>query len=43
MSSAASMQERAVGFRDAYARVQQEIGKIIVGHSDIVHGVLTCL
>jgi MoxR-like ATPase len=37
------MQERAEQFRQAYARVQGEIGKVIVGHTDIVHGVLTCL
>jgi MoxR-like ATPase len=43
MSSAATMQQRANGFREAYARVQAEIGKVIVGHTDIVHGVLTCL
>src|SRR5947209_7083861 len=43
MSSAALMQERAEQFRKAYANVQSEIGKVIVGHSDIVHGVLTCL
>jgi MoxR-like ATPase len=43
MSSAASMQERAEQFRQAYARVQNEIGKVIVGHTEIVHGVLTCL
>src|SRR6059058_3684892 len=43
MSSAASMQQRANEFRQAYAKVQSEIGKVIVGHSDIVHGVLTCL
>jgi MoxR-like ATPase len=38
-----SMQERASGFRQAYARVHSEISKVIVGHADIVHGVLTCL
>ncbi len=43
MSTAASMQERAHAFRQAYGRVQKEIGKVIVGHTDIVHGVLTCL
>src|SRR5271154_3715169 len=43
MSSAASMQQRAADFRQAYARVKNEIGKVIVGHSDIVDGVLTCL
>jgi MoxR-like ATPase len=43
MSSATSMQQRAEEFRQAYGRVQAEIGKVIVGHSEIVHGVLTCL
>jgi MoxR-like ATPase len=37
------MQERANEFRQAYARLQKEIGKVIVGHTEIVHGVLTCL
>jgi len=41
--SAAEMQQRAEQFRQEYARVQSEIGKVIVGHSEIVHGVLTCL
>jgi len=43
MSSATDIQERANRFREAYARLQKEIGKVIVGHTDIVHGVLTCL
>src|SRR5919202_5399743 len=43
MSTAPSMTERAEQFRQAYARVQAEIGKVIVGHAEIVHGVLTCL
>lgn len=43
MSAAADMQQRAEQFRKEYARVQSEIGKVIVGHSDIVHGVMTCL
>src|ERR1700716_364636 len=43
MTSAESMQQRAEQFRKAYARVQDEIGKVIVGHTDIIHGVLTCL
>src|SRR5918994_3370389 len=41
--SAASMQERTDEFRKAYGRVHREIGKVIVGHSNVVHGVLTCL
>src|SRR6266480_4163119 len=43
MSSASSMQQRAEQFRQAYNKLYAEIGKVIVGHSDIVHGVLTCL
>jgi MoxR-like ATPase len=43
MSSPASIQERAEQFRQAYRRLQAEIGKVIVGHAEIVHGVLTCL
>ncbi len=37
------MQQRVNQFRQAYGKVFQEIGKVIVGHSEIVHGVLTCL
>src|SRR5436853_5313913 len=42
-SDAAAMQQRAEDFRRAYGKVHREIGKVIVGHTDIVHGVLTCL
>jgi MoxR-like ATPase len=37
------MQQRAEQFRQAYNKLYAEIGKVIVGHTDIVHGVLTCL
>jgi MoxR-like ATPase len=37
------MEQRAKEFREAYGRVHREIGKVIVGHTDIVHGILTCL
>ncbi len=37
------MQQRAEQFRQAYHKLYAEIGKVIVGHTDIVHGVLTCL
>src|SRR5438309_3984372 len=43
MSSASSMQQRAEQFRQAYHKLYSEIGKVIVGHTDIVHGILTCL
>src|SRR5438445_4570501 len=41
--SATEMQQRAEEFRKAYTLVQAEIGKVIVGHTEIVHGILTCL
>src|SRR5579875_2386872 len=41
--SAESMEARAEEFRSAYDRVKAEIAKVIVGHDEIVHGVLTCL
>jgi MoxR-like ATPase len=42
-ADAASMEVRADEFRTAYNRVKSEIAKVIVGHDEIVHGVLTCL
>src|SRR5271170_5308230 len=38
-----SMEARADDFRSAYTKVKGEIAKVIVGHDEIVHGVLTCL
>jgi MoxR-like ATPase len=43
MSTAADLPQRAAEFRQSFQRVQAEIGKVIVGHKDIVEGVLTCL
>jgi MoxR-like ATPase len=43
MADATQMQQRTDEFRRAYGRVHREIGKVIVGHTDIVHGILTCL
>jgi MoxR-like ATPase len=43
MSTDATMEVRADEFRSAYGRVKAEIAKVIVGHDEIVHGVLTCL
>jgi MoxR-like ATPase len=40
---AESIEARAEGFRAAYEKIKGEIGKVIVGHDEIVHGVLTCL
>ena len=30
-------------FRDMFQRLRDEVGKVMVGHRDIVDGVLTCL
>ena len=38
-----NMQQQAEEFRKRYHSVKDEIGKVIVGHDEIVHGVLTCL
>ena len=38
-----TMEARADEFRQAYNKVKAEISKVIVGHDEIVHGVLTCL
>ncbi|WP_206107568.1 AAA family ATPase [Paludisphaera rhizosphaerae] len=37
------MEARAEEFRSRYNQVKTEISKVIVGHDEIVHGVLTCL
>ena len=43
MSIGDSMQKQAEKFRARYQAVQEQIGRVIVGHDDIVHGVLACL
>jgi MoxR-like ATPase len=43
MSLAETMQQRAREFVDRYTAVREQIGRVIVGHDDTVHGVLTCL
>src|SRR5690348_5860233 len=43
MSIAESIEKRAAEFSDRYKAVQKQLGRVIVGHDDIVHGVLTCL
>ena len=43
MNVADSMQQRAEQFVARYAAVREQIGRVIVGHDEIVHGVLTCL
>ncbi len=43
MVDSSNFEQRAEEFRDKYHRVREEVGKVIVGHDEIVHGVLTCL
>ena len=43
MSIGESMQQQAEEFRNRYTAVKEQIGHVIVGHDEIVHGVLTCL
>ncbi len=38
-----TMEAQAADFRATYNRVRDEIAKVIVGHEEIVHGILTCL
>jgi MoxR-like ATPase len=43
MSIGESMQQQAEQFRNRYNSVREQIGRVIVGHDDIVHGVLTSM
>jgi MoxR-like ATPase len=43
MSIGEQMQKRAEEFRTRYQAVKDQVGRVIVGHDDTVHGVLTCL
>src|SRR5687767_4305328 len=43
MSICESMQQQAEQFRNRYTSVKEQIGRVIVGHDDIVHGVLTSM
>jgi MoxR-like ATPase len=43
MALAESIEQRAAQFAERYKSVYKQLGRVIVGHTDIVHGVLTCL
>jgi MoxR-like ATPase len=43
MSIGDSMQKQSELFRSRYGAVRDQIARVIVGHEDVVHGVLTCL
>jgi len=41
MSDTSDFTQQAADFRERYNAVKNEVGKVIVGHEEIVHGVLT--
>ena len=43
MSDELKFQQQAEEFRQRYKAIKDEVGKVIVGHDEIVHGVLTCM
>ena len=43
MTIAETMQQRAEQFAERYGAVLAEIRRVIVGHEEVIHGVLTCL
>ena len=43
MTTGESMQQRAEEFHQRYTAVRDQIGRVIVGHEEVVHGILTCL
>ncbi len=43
MNDELKFQEQAAKFRERYHNIKDEVQKVIVGHDEIVHGVLTCL
>lgn len=43
MSIAENLQQQSEEFRQRYNALKDQIGRVIVGHDEIVHGVLTCM
>jgi MoxR-like ATPase len=43
MSIGANIEKQAEEFAQRYKAVREQLGRVIVGHDDIIHGVLTCL
>ncbi len=43
MATGESIQQQAEQFRNRYQAVREQIGRVIVGHDEVIHGVLTCL
>lgn len=43
MNEPVSIEQQAETFQKRYRALSDEIGRVIVGHDEVVHGVLTCL
>jgi MoxR-like ATPase len=43
MAGVASVEQQTTQFRTEFSRLRDEVGKMIVGHRDVVDGVLICL
>jgi len=43
MSLGETMEKQAQQFVDRYGAVREQLSRVIVGHQDVLHGVLTCL
>src|SRR5262245_8637791 len=43
MSTAESIEKRAAQFAERYQAVHTQLSRVLVGHDDIVDGILTCL
>ncbi len=43
MNQEQNFEKQAEEFRDRYRAIKDEVSKVIVGHDEIVHGVLTCM
>jgi MoxR-like ATPase len=43
MTTGEMIQKQAETFVARYGALREEIGRVIVGHDDVIHGVLTCL
>lgn len=43
MTTAAAMDQQAADFRRDYAAVREQLARVIVGHEEVLDGVLTCL
>ncbi|MGB2500294.1 MAG: AAA family ATPase [Mariniblastus sp.] len=43
MNDELQFQDQAEKFRERYQQIKDELGKVIVGHDEIIHGVLTCM